>query len=70
MEAQAIIEQLESLSAEERQAVETLIKSLARRKEDAPVVKERPKLLGALKGNLVYMAPDFDEPLDDFKEYM
>ena len=26
--------------------------------------------IGALKGTLLYMSPDFDEPLDDFKEYM
>lgn len=37
------------------------------------VVKEPAKpqrQLGALKGMLVYMADDFDEPLDCFKEYM
>ena len=26
--------------------------------------------LGTLKGTVTYMAPDFDEPLDDFGEYM
>ncbi len=26
--------------------------------------------LGALRGTVTYMAPDFDAPLDDFKEYM
>jgi antitoxin (DNA-binding transcriptional repressor) of toxin-antitoxin stability system len=26
--------------------------------------------LGTLKGSVLYMAPDFDAPLDDFKEYM
>jgi Protein of unknown function (DUF2281) len=26
--------------------------------------------LGTLKGTVEYMAPDFDAPLDDFKEYM
>ncbi len=25
---------------------------------------------GALKGKITYMAPDFDEPLEDFAEYM
>lgn len=25
---------------------------------------------GFLRGTVLYMAPDFDEPLDDFKEYM
>lgn len=26
--------------------------------------------LGTMKGTVLYMAPDFDAPLDDFKEYM
>ena len=31
----------------------------------------RPKRkLGTLKGTVLYMAPDFDAPLEDFKEYM
>jgi len=34
----------------------------------APAPAERR--LGTLKGTVVYMAPDFDAPLDDFKEYM
>lgn len=26
--------------------------------------------LGSMKGTVLYMAPDFDAPLEDFKEYM
>jgi antitoxin (DNA-binding transcriptional repressor) of toxin-antitoxin stability system len=26
--------------------------------------------LGTMKGSVLYLAPDFDAPLDDFKEYM
>lgn len=26
--------------------------------------------LGTLQGTVLYMAPDFDAPLEDFKEYM
>ena len=33
------------------------------------VPKQRVKL-GAMRGSVLYMAPDFDAPLDDFKEYM
>ena len=33
-----------------------------------PVKKERE--FGSLKGMVVYMASDFDAPLDDFKGYM
>ena len=32
--------------------------------------ERKPRQLGTLKGTVLYMAPDFDEPLDDFKEYM
>ena len=34
-------------------------------------VPNRPvRKLGTLKGTVLYMAPDFDAPLEDFKEYM
>lgn len=32
--------------------------------------ERRPRVPGTLKGTVLYMAPDFDAPLDDFKEYM
>lgn len=34
-----------------------------------PVLK-KVRQLGTLKGTVLYMAPDFDAPLEDFKEYM
>jgi pyrimidine deaminase RibD-like protein len=33
-------------------------------------VRRRPRQLGTLKGTVQHMAPDFDAPLEDFKEYM
>ena len=33
------------------------------------VVKKRKRQFGSAKG-LISMAPDFEEPLEDFKEYM
>ena len=33
-----------------------------------PVQKLRQ--LGTMRGSVLYMAPDFDAPLDDFAEYM
>lgn len=36
-----------------------------------PPTTQRPRLKrGYGKGSLIYMAPDFDAPLEDFKEYM
>jgi prevent-host-death family protein len=37
----------------------------------APKPEEQPRRpLGFMKGSVLYIAPDFDAPLDDFKEYM
>jgi antitoxin (DNA-binding transcriptional repressor) of toxin-antitoxin stability system len=39
----------------------------------AKLIAARPspeRRLGTLKGTVLYMAPDFDAPLEDFKEYM
>lgn len=38
-----------------------------------PVVsppQRQPRRPGTLRGTVLYMAPDFDAPLEDFKEYM
>jgi hypothetical protein len=34
------------------------------------VLKKAHRQLGTMKGSVLFMAPDFDAPLDDFKEYM
>lgn len=34
-----------------------------------PLGRRSPKL-GSLSGTVLYMAPDFDAPLEEFKEYM
>jgi prevent-host-death family protein len=34
-----------------------------------PAMRTQRKL-GTLKGTVLYMAPDFDAPLEEFKEYM
>jgi prevent-host-death family protein len=33
-------------------------------------VPRQPRRPGTLRGTVRYMAPDFDAPLEDFKEYM
>jgi len=44
--------------------------------KDKPVARligaetRAPRKPGCLQGTVLYMAPDFDAPLDDFKEYM
>jgi antitoxin (DNA-binding transcriptional repressor) of toxin-antitoxin stability system len=73
------------ITLEEAQAsLKELIKKLAPGEEivitenQQPVAKliaERPShparpAPGLGKGSILYMAPDFDEPLEEFKEYM
>ena len=40
--------------------------------DDLPKTDQSKKrnLVGSMKGLVTYMADDFNEPLDDFKEYM
>ena len=41
-----------------------------KRQPVAPASPRLPRQFGCMKGTVTYMAPDFDEPLEDFKEYM
>ena len=44
-------------------------KPVARLVGEAKLEKPR-RQLGTLKGTVLYLAPDFDAPLEDFKDYM
>lgn len=35
-----------------------------------PPTVQKPRQFGTLRGTVLYMAPHFDAPLEDFKEYM
>jgi antitoxin (DNA-binding transcriptional repressor) of toxin-antitoxin stability system len=35
-----------------------------------PLPAQPPRKLGSLRGSVLYLAPDFDAPLEPFKEYM
>lgn len=35
-----------------------------------PAKQRQPRVPGLGKGSIIYMAPDFDAPMDEFKEYM
>ena len=37
---------------------------------NSPKPTEKRGLVGCMKGFVTYMADDFNEPLDDFKDYM
>lgn len=53
----------EELKSEVNEFVDSLLK---RRKRE---IKRRKPKYGCAKGK-IYMAPDFDDPIDDFKEYL
>lgn len=43
---------------------------VARLVAEPPPGDRPPRRLGTLRGTVLYMAPDFDAPLDEFKDYM
>jgi hypothetical protein len=61
-----IIEEVKSLTPDDRRR---LLERLEQ-DEELSTPKTSVRRAGTLKGTVEYMAPDFDAPLDDFKEYM
>jgi antitoxin (DNA-binding transcriptional repressor) of toxin-antitoxin stability system len=69
-EAQArLAELIEALSPGEELLVTRGGQAVAKLVREAPKPR-RPRVPGSAKGKILYMADDFDAPLDDFKEYM
>jgi antitoxin (DNA-binding transcriptional repressor) of toxin-antitoxin stability system len=62
-------ELIENLQPGEELLITRDQKPVARLIVAGPATKAARKL-GTMKGSVRYMAPDFDTPLDDFKEYM
>ena len=48
---------------------EALLKTMTDLEREEPVTPKPSRKAGSAKG-MIWMAPDFDEPLEDFKEYM
>ena len=68
-EAQAKLSQLVHALAPGEEVVITENEAPVARLVASPAPPSARKL-GSLRGTVLYMAPDFDAPLDDFKEYM
>jgi Protein of unknown function (DUF2281) len=60
-----IIKEVKALTPDERRE---LIDRLAHEEQNSQEHTVRQP--GTLKGTVKYMAPDFDAPLEDFREYM
>ncbi|WP_342083347.1 type II toxin-antitoxin system VapB family antitoxin [Dyadobacter sp. OTU695] len=71
MDTQAIISNIEQLPEKWQQEAARYISSLKQLYAEQPKPAENlpPRQFGLHKGKYI-MAPDFDEPLEDFKDYM
>lgn len=75
MSEQQILIELQELPNSEKKAVFEILSILIEKFKkgiEKPTDKSEPspRLIGALAGGVLYMADDFDAPLDDFKDYM
>ena len=60
-----IIQEVKALTPDERR--ELIVRLAHEEQKSQKQIARRP---GTLKGTVKYMAPDFDAPLEDFREYM
>lgn len=67
MATQDLFVKINSLPSEMKKELEVFVDQLMKRLKKAPPKKKRP--LGLLKGK-IHIPADFDEPLEDFKDYM
>ena len=66
--AESIFEKLKALPPFQQQELLDFAEYLVRKYGNT--APEKKRTAGSLKGFLIYMAEDFNAPLDDFKDYM
>jgi antitoxin (DNA-binding transcriptional repressor) of toxin-antitoxin stability system len=70
-EAQAgLAELIQHLKPGEEVLITRGSQPVARLVGEARAARKPPRQLGTLRGTVSYIAPDFDSPLEDFREYM
>ncbi len=69
MQKSSLSETIASLPEESRNEVKDFAEFLLKKKGKKTTRKKVPKF-GSGKHLIKWISPDFDEPLDDFKEYM
>ena len=67
MESLRLYKKISSLPGDLKKEVNDFVDFLLSKKK-SQIRKKQPKF-GSAKGQ-IYISPDFDEPLDDFKDYM
>ena len=68
--AQDVLEEHAAILRERRQAMADPNAQFFMPKATPVQKTKKQRTFGAMKGLVLYMAPDFDAPLDDFKDYM
>ena len=68
MITEAILDKVKNFPLQYQQEVVDFIDFIEEKKIKA--VEPKKRKFGSMKGIVTYMSPDFDEPLEDFKEYM
>ena len=61
---------IEHLSEAQIRKLQEIVDKTFPGKAAVPSLPEKRRLVGSMKGLVTYMADDFNEPLDDFKDYM
>ena len=67
MATQDLFVKINSLPSEMKKELEAFVDQLMKRLKKEPPKKKRP--IGLMKGK-IWIADDFDAPLEDFKDYM
>jgi hypothetical protein len=72
METAILFDLIEKLPADKKKAVEDLVSVLISdiNVKDTPSNEKQRMQFGDLKGFVTCISDDFDEPLEDFKDYM
>ena len=68
--AEKFMKMYEMMSASAQKELYDFALFLLSKNEDQSVSASRKSMYGVWKNDSFYMSPDFDEPLDDFAEYM
>ncbi|MCD0487098.1 DUF2281 domain-containing protein [Pedobacter sp. MC2016-14] len=64
-----ILDKIKKIPVAYQQEVEDFIDFIIEKKSNMKLLPNQGRKLGLLKGRMK-MSPDFDEPLDDFKDYI
>jgi len=71
MSENVLLEKYQSFPPEMQLAITAYIELLEKKYTDLKEnFVEKKRKFGLMKNGIKYMAPDFDEPLDDLKDYM